>query len=336
MPNVSINDVVFRPEYSFLYTNEHLKNIMFLTFGGSHAYGTNTENSDIDIRGCAMNQRKELLGISNFEQFEDKATDTVIYGFNKLVHLLINCNPNCIELLGSRKDTYTYVSREGKTLLANRKLFLSQRCVYSFGGYANQQLQRLKNAVARNVGLNEQEEHILDACNRAIHSFNERYAAFDGGSLKLFLDESENNPDKLDIFMNVALPHYPLRDYQGLWNELHDITKNYSKINARNQKKDDAHLCKHMMHLIRLYLTCIDLLEQGDIITYREKDHDLLMDIRSGKFMDNSGVILPEFYDLLHEQEKRMEYAKNNTSLPKEPNLKSIEDMVMAINENAY
>ena len=43
-------------EYDFLRQNEHLKNrIMFLTLGGSYAYGTNVETSDIDVRGCALN-----------------------------------------------------------------------------------------------------------------------------------------------------------------------------------------------------------------------------------------------------------------------------------------
>ena len=36
-------------EYDFLRENENLgSNIILLGFGGSHAYGTNNENSDVD------------------------------------------------------------------------------------------------------------------------------------------------------------------------------------------------------------------------------------------------------------------------------------------------
>lgn len=38
-------------EYDFLRTDEHLgHHIILLTLGGSHAYGTSMETSDLDIR----------------------------------------------------------------------------------------------------------------------------------------------------------------------------------------------------------------------------------------------------------------------------------------------
>lgn len=68
----------------------------------------------------------------------DDGTDTAIYGFNKLVRLLLECNPNTCELLGMRPEHYLYLSGIGKELLDNRKLFLSKRAIRSFGGYADQ------------------------------------------------------------------------------------------------------------------------------------------------------------------------------------------------------
>ena len=90
-------------EYAFLHTNPRLgSRIMLLGVSGSYGYGTNREGSDIDFRGVALNLPSDLIGLTSFEQYEDVATDTVIYSFNKLVSLLLNCNPNTIEILGLR------------------------------------------------------------------------------------------------------------------------------------------------------------------------------------------------------------------------------------------
>ena len=57
-----------RPEYQFLKTDPHLgKHIIFLTNGGSYAYGTNVEGSDIDIRGCTLNSKADLARIEAFQ-----------------------------------------------------------------------------------------------------------------------------------------------------------------------------------------------------------------------------------------------------------------------------
>ena len=47
---MDIKEVLSRPEYNFIQTNPHLVgSMLFVTFGGSHAYGTNKPTSDIDI-----------------------------------------------------------------------------------------------------------------------------------------------------------------------------------------------------------------------------------------------------------------------------------------------
>ena len=121
--------------YDFLRENKHLgKNIILLGLGGSHAYGTNTPDSDLDIRGIALNTKREILTGKRFEQVVDEKTDTVIYSFNKIVSLLSNCNPNTIEILGFKPEEYLYITPLGRELLNNKKMFLSKKAVQSFGG----------------------------------------------------------------------------------------------------------------------------------------------------------------------------------------------------------
>ena len=139
-----IKNLLNSSDYSFLKDNPHLnEKVVILALGGSYAYGTNVATSDIDIRGCSLNSRQDILGLSNFEQFVDEKTDTVIYSFNKLIRLLIGCNPNVIEILGCKPEHYLYLSAIGQELIDNRQLFLSQKAIKSFGGYAIQQLRKL-------------------------------------------------------------------------------------------------------------------------------------------------------------------------------------------------
>lgn len=149
MTNAELKAVLWREEYDFLHTNKRLgSNILFLTLSGSHAYGTNVEGSDIDIRGVAGSP--EILGFNRFEQAIDNRTDTVIYAVNKFVGLLAQGNPSIIELLGNDPELYVNMTPEGQMLLDNRELFLTRRIAYSYGGFANDQLRRLQMGLLRN------------------------------------------------------------------------------------------------------------------------------------------------------------------------------------------
>ena len=332
-----IKQLVASKEYDFLRTDPHLGDrIMFLTLGGSYSYGTNVPTSDVDVRGCAMNSASEIVGLSNFEQFVETNTDTTVYAFNKLIPLLLNCNPNTIEMLGCKPEHYIYMTEAGREFINNRKMFLSKRALRSFGGYANQQLNRLENALARDhLSQAKKEEHIMRSMQNSVESFESRYTNFDAGSIVLFTDDSPREDWDQEIFANIHLEHFPARQFNSMLNDLHNVLGTYEKLNHRNHKKDDAHLNKHAMHLIRLYLMCIDILEKEEIITYRESDHDLLMSIRNGVYQNEDSTYKPEFFELIEDLKKRLDYAKENTSLPAHPNMKQVEEFVMSVNRRA-
>ena len=136
--------------------------------------------------------------------------------------------------------------------------------------------------------------------------------------------------------MDVTLTHYPLRDYVGLWSELNSIVRSYSVMGKRNENAmSHGKLGKHMMHLVRLYYMCFDILERGEIVTYREKEHDLLMSIRNGAYLDENGVPTEEFSELLNALDERMERAERETELPAEPDKKLLRELHAAVNELA-
>ena len=57
-----IKAVVADTPYDFLRKDPRLgKNIILLTLGGSHAYGMEKEDSDLDIRGITLNSKQEIL-----------------------------------------------------------------------------------------------------------------------------------------------------------------------------------------------------------------------------------------------------------------------------------
>ena len=329
----TIREKVASPEYDFLRMEPLKSRTILLGLGGSYAYGTNIEGSDLDIRGIATHNKQEILTGIGFEQIVDNPTDTTIYSLKKIVSLLSNCNPNTIEMLGLEPWQYIYLSDVGQELVQNADMFLSKKAVRSFGGYANAQLWRLKNKSIRSSAQPDQEKHILNSIESARYTFPEKYPELDG-EIRLYVDESNREEMTSEIFMDVNLKHYPLRDYCGMWEEMMHIAKAYKSIGARNSKAiEHGKLSKHQMHLVRLFLMAFDILEDGKIITYRKKEHDFLMDIRNGKYLDENEQPTDEFMDIIAGYEDKLKELAESSPLPDHPDYERIYQFVTEVNE---
>ena len=324
-------------QYDFLRTNERLGDrIMLLGLGGSYAYGTNNAGSDIDFRGVTLQLPSDLIGLTEFEQYEDDKTDTVIYGFNKMVRLLLECNPNTCEMLGLDEDQYLIKSALGQELIDHTDLFLSKRAIKSFGGYADAQLRRLQNAIARDtLPQSDREKHILKSVLNSLEDFNRRYEGDEKNGMRLYIDKAVNPELETEIFVDSNYKHFPLRDYTDLWGAMKTVVRDYDKIGKRNKKKDDNHLNKHAMHLVRLFMMAIDILEKHRICTHRSEDLPLLLSIRRGEYMQSDGTFSPAFYEILEEYENRLDEAAAKTTLPDNPDMKKVSEFVERVNRYA-
>ena len=318
-----------KPEYNFLSENKHLgKNVCLIGLGGSYAYGTTVETSDVDIRGVAINTKEEILLGQDFEQVCNNVTDTTIYSFNKIIKLLTSCNPNVIELLGLKPEHYLYKNKIGELLVENRKLFLSKVAIQSFGGYATAQLRKLDNKAGRLGDEHIQIQYIANSMNNAKYAVQQLITRLKSGNhFDIFVNDDT-------LFTDIDLECYPLDDLLRLVTEVTNVKNDYKRLGSRNSKViEHDKIGKHMMHLFRILSMGIEILEDEEINTYRQSDHDFLMSVRNNSMLDNKGQPTSEFWEVLSDLEKRFDYAKKNTSLPDVPNIAKINELKMLVNE---
>lgn len=332
---MNFKEYIKTSEYDFIRDNPRLGDrIILLGVSGSYGYGTNREGSDVDFRGITLNLPSDLIGFTEFEQFEDRATDTVIYSFNKIINLLISCNPNTIEILGIDENEYVIKTDVGKELLDNKDMFLSKRAAASFGHFADAQLRRLQNAIARDkLPQVEREGHILRSVQNALDDFNRKQSLGGLGKTRVYIDDAVTEGLDKEIFIDGEMKHLPVRVYSEMMNTMNTVIREYDKIGKRNRKKDDNHLNKHAMHLVRLFMMGTDILKNGLIRTRRpDEELRLLRSIREGTFMVD-GRLTDDFYKIVSEYEARYQEAERNSKLPDNPDMERIEKFVESVNK---
>ena len=308
-----------------------------------------------------------IFGSNGFEQYIDRTTDTSLYVLSKIFGLLYKCNPNTIEILGCKPEHYAMVNEYGQMLLDNRELFLSKLAYGSFAGYARGQFQRLKNAIGKDNGSNVFKcISLADSIERIRCHLEEVCPHYSGDSLKMFITDAAGEPitvngipvdaydvgvlfndeitevtvkgkpisnDEVQLCFRLELDMIPVNEFNIVTNEITSCIKEFNKhLGHRNHKKDVYHLNKHAMHLIRLYLMAEDILTRGEIVTYREKEHDLLMSIKTGEFFnEKQNSLNNDFFDMVNTMDKRMLKAYENSKLPDVPDMKKVSGLLREI-----
>ena len=337
---IDIIKEILKPEYNFLREETKIANKMcLLTLGGSYAYGTNKNDgsSDIDLRGIAVNTKDIILGITpDWETFVETNTDTVIYSIKKIVKLLMSCNPNTCEILGTRDEDVLFINKIGQMLRDNKSIFLSKRALGSFRGYANQQFSRMYNFHSKNhQDQNLKEEAMLRSCENKMIHFNGTYKNYKDGMMELYLADSNLEDIDKEVVIDISnIKKYPLRELHSLLNDFNSVLTDYKKftVNHRGRKSTAEKLAKHQMHLFRLYFMLLDILEKQDIVTYREKEHDFLMDVRNGCFI-NGDKISDDLIIKRNELEEQVKYAIKHTELPDNPDTDKINELMIEIHK---
>lgn len=173
--------------------------VIFECIVGSHAYGTNIETSDIDIKGVYQQANTDILGFNYKEQVNvDK--DTTYYEIRRFIELLAQANPTVLEMLFVADRFIKINTPQFQILRDNRQLFLTKQCANSFGGYALAQIKKAK-------GLNKKMNWEKD---KTIRKTPAEFCYIQNRQRAVQLDEFLSNNDLQSKYCGLsAINHMP-------------------------------------------------------------------------------------------------------------------------------
>ena len=339
---------------------------LFECVTGSRAYGTDTPESDLDLRGVFILPREAFFGLGAVDQVSDDTNDETYYEIGRYVDLLTKNNPNIMEMLYAPEDCLRF--RHPLMDLLRPELVLSKKCRDTFAGYAVTQVRKAR-------GLNKKIVNPMDGPRRSVLEFchvvdgqgstplgewleQQGFRQWDCGLVKI--------PHMRDVF---GIYHDPdrTRGYSGIirsadstelnlssvpkgetpigwmnfnkdgykkycreYREYHEWLENRNEARyATNVAHGRNYDSKNLMHTFRL-LDMAEEIARDRRITVRRPNRDFLMQIRRGDF---------EYDDLIAQAEEkiaRIETLFEVADLPDEPDREALEAALVEIRERWY
>jgi len=334
------------------------KNMIVKAYAGSIAYGTNTPESDTDLRGifCAdpVNILTPFFPVR--ESVDTNEEDTKYYELSHFMKLCLDCNPNILDLLWVSDEHVTFRTPAYDLLRENRHKLLSSKVAFTTSGYAMSQLLRLKNHSKwiNNPQPNESPKPkdyvsmIQYFGNDKMLKFNiedwnidHRLVPFGGNIYGVYKEKDRtlyDNNGKLNTTFessreDLLPPLLIIKFNKEVYKEFKDKHINYWNW-KRNRNPARAKLeaafgydGKHASHLVRLLRMGVEALRDEEIVVKRSDAQELL-DIRNGAWTYDE---LIKYAERMDKEVREVWYKK--TKLPKHPDLKFAAALLMDVQD---
>jgi len=289
---------------------------LFECISGSVLYGTNTQESDLDIRGVCLPPLKVL--IDPFMSFNVKDSfegeDKAIYDLGKFFELCSQANPNIVELLFIPEDKIIFKNEKWNKILNNKNLFLSKKAKYTFTGYSFSQLKAI---------IRHREWFINPPSHKPTRE--------EFGLNQSPLVSEGNLQNVLAVPHELFLPEHhqelirerAYRDQKKKWdNYMQWKTNRNPKRKASEEKMQfDG---KYASHLFRLMLEGKELLLTGNI-TFPLPDAEWLLAIKNGEYK------YEQILEMATNMEKDFETWYKQSPLPNSPDINKLKDLYFDI-----
>lgn len=339
--------------------------LLFEAVSGSHAYGLQHKESDVDLRGVFAMPKQLFYSLTQTEQISDERNDEVYYELKKFIDMLIKNKPNFLEILRAPTDCIRY--KHPLFDLLKLEDFLSKQSKNTFAGYALSQIKKARGLNKKIVNpMPKQRKSVLEFC----------YVQYGQGSISLLEFLARYSFKAKDCgLVNVAhmkgifaLFHNPSLAYQGIVRseKSNDIclssipkkekpigvlyfnkdgyslyckahTQYWEWVQKRNQTRYESTMnhgknydAKNMMHTFRLLHNAEEIAKTGTFQVRRTTDKAFLWQVRMGEFLYDDLVKMAE--------EKLLEINElfEQCALPDQPNVKKANELLFEIRDEFY
>jgi uncharacterized protein len=334
---------------------------------GSRAYGLDTPLSDTDLKGVFLLPKQEYYGVAYTEQVNSESNDEVYYELKRFVQLLVNSNPNILELLSTPEDCIRY--RHPVMDLLKPGLFLSKQCKHAFAGYAQAQIKKAKGLNKKILNpVDKERKSVLDFCFVLqgqvavslatwllkmgfeqqhcglvkIDHMRDMYAVFHNSQLREgYLTGISSGPAANDVSLSpVEKGISPVGilsfNRDGYSRYCKDYSEYWEWVEKRNEVRYENTMqhgknydAKNMMHTFRL-LNMAEEIALERKINVRRHDREFLLHIRSGAYSYEDLVAMAD--EKIHGIDELYE----RSGLPEEPDFEAAGRILVAMREELY
>ena len=297
--------------------------ILFECISGSRAYGLDTSTSDTDIKGVFYLPKEHFYSLQSdyIPQVSNETNDIVYYELGRFVELLLQNNPNMMELLATPADKVLYRHPIMDSL--KPEWFISKLCEKTFAGFANSQIKKARGLNKKIVNpMAKERKSLLDFCMVFVDGKSidlqqwliqnqltqrkiglavmphatQMYAMYvdDGkqgnqGFHGIVQKDNANQVSLSSIPKGMKPVGYLSCNLMGYSKYCKDYTEYWEWVNNRNEERYQSTLshgkqydAKNMMHTIRLLQTVLDIAKTGQVIVKRP-NRDELLAIKAGQ-----------------------------------------------------
>jgi hypothetical protein len=293
---------------------------------GSHLYGTNTENSDLDFSGVFISDETHYFGLEPLKEIDNSivvklntgknskdAIDDKLFELKRFVSLAMQNNPNIIEHLFCNTKNIISSNYYGQELLRNAHLFPNKGSFDKFMGYANSQKHKMvikeKNFEELHTALEYFGDNTLIGSSLIVEH-REQIEKYKLGK--------ENQQHFLIGDLNFQKTTPVKKVFAMLTDRVSKISNRYELVTKYGYDT------KFASHLIRLLTEGCELLHTGQI-KFPLQNKNLILSIKKGEYKIDEILKMSEYY------ESQLAEAYVLSGLPEKPDFDEINKLTIKL-----